>query len=76
MENNDVKTGGKTCRCGCHKTMPILIILLGLDFLLGALAIFTWGFVNITWPILVIIAGCVMLGKRSCGCRAKHEGKM
>ena len=76
METNDVKMTGKTCGCGCHKIMPILIVLFGLDFLLGAVGVLTWGFVGISWPILVIIAGCLKLTKKSCGCWAKHEGKM
>ena len=69
---------GKTCGCGCHKFMPIIVILFGLDFLLGMLGVLTMGFVNISWPILIIIAGCMKLFKGSCGCRAKHEemGKM
>jgi len=75
MENGDMKMG-KTCGCGCHKVMPILIIILGLDLLLGTLNVISWGVVNIIWPILIIIAGCVKLGKRSCGCWAQHEAKM
>jgi hypothetical protein len=55
MENKDM--GGKTCNCGHHKVFPILVILFGLAFLLGALNILTWSFVGIAWPILVIIAG-------------------
>ncbi len=76
MENDGVKMGGKTCGCGCHQAIPALVILFGFDFLLGALGVITWGFVNIIWPILIIIAGCVKLAKRSCGCCAQHEGKM
>jgi hypothetical protein len=75
MENGDMKMG-KMCGCGCHKVIPVLVILFGLDFLLGVVGTLTWGFVNVSWPVLVIIAGCMMFFKRSCGCWAKHEGKM
>jgi hypothetical protein len=74
MENGDMKMG-KMCGCGCHKVMPILVILFGLDFLLGMLGVLTAGFVSISWPILIIIAGCMMLFKKSCSCWMKHEGK-
>jgi hypothetical protein len=69
---------GKMCGCGCHKVMPILVVLFGLDFLLGMLGVLTPSFVSISWPILVIIAGCMKLFKGSCGCWMKHGemGKM
>ena len=66
MENMETK--GKTCGCMHHKAMPILVILFGLAFLLGSLNIITWSFVDIAWPILVIIAGFVKLN--TCGCCA------
>ena len=72
MENNDMKMG-KTCSCSHHKVFPILVILFGLDFLLAAVGVLTWDFVNITWPILLIIAGCMKLVK--CDCCAKCEEK-
>jgi hypothetical protein len=57
---------GKTCNCGHHKVVPILVILLGLDFLLAQLNVLTWGFVGVTWPILVIIGGIVKLNMCKC----------
>jgi len=75
MENGDMKMG-KMCGCGCHKIMPILVILFGLDFLLGMVGTLTWGFVNVSWPVLVILAGCAMFFKGSCGCWMKHDMKM
>ena len=66
MDNN---MNGKTCGCMHHKVLPILVILLGLDFLLASLGVLTWGFVNVTWPILVIIAGFMKL--MSCSCCSK-----
>lgn len=71
-----MKMGGKTCGCGCHKVIPILVILFGLDFLLGMLGVLTPGVVNISWPIIIILAGGMMLFKKSCSCWAKHEEKM
>ena len=62
-----MKPEGKTCGCAHHRVMPWLIILFGLDFLLAALGVLTWGFASITWPILVIIAGCTKL----CRCCRK-----
>jgi hypothetical protein len=59
---------GKTCNCPHHKVLPILTILVGADFLLGALGIFTWWFVDIIWPILLIIAGFTWMNAGKCGC--------
>ncbi len=59
---------GKTCSCGHHRVVPIVIILIGLDFLLGQLNVFTMNFVNVSWPILVIIAGIVKMGGGNCKC--------
>lgn len=64
-------TTGKTCNCTHHKVIPILVILFGLEFLLATVGVFTWNFVDVTWPILVIIAGCVKLFGRTCKCCAK-----
>jgi uncharacterized membrane protein len=77
MENNTEHgepMQGKTCngcRCGHHKVIPILIILVGLEFLLAQVNVLTWGFVDVTWPILVIIVGCMKLFKGSCKCCGK-----
>jgi len=57
---------GKVCNCPHHKMVPALIVLVGLDFLLGALGVLTMSFVAITWPILVIIAGITKFMR--CGC--------
>ncbi len=62
---------GKTCHCGHHKVMPILVIILGLEFLLAEVNVLTWGFVNITWPILLIIFGFYKLMSGKCNCCAK-----
>jgi len=49
--------------------MPWIIILIGLDFLLGAVGVLAASFVSITWPILLIIIGCVKVAR--CGCCSK-----
>ena len=53
--------------------MPVLVILIGLDFLLGALGILTGGFVGLVWPVLLIIIGAVKLGSGSCKCYAQQS---
>ncbi len=57
---------GMVCKCPHHRTIPWLIILIGVDFLLGAMNVLTWSFVDITWPILVIIVGIIKLMRCNC----------
>jgi len=57
---------GMVCKCSHHKVIPWLVILIGLDFLLGATMVLTWTFVDITWPILLIIGGVVKLVRCNC----------
>ena len=59
---------GKTCNCEHHQMVPALIVLFGLDFFLASLGIFTWGFVSLTWPLLVIFAGLVKMNEGRCKC--------
>lgn len=66
----DMKMGMK-CGCPHHKVMPILVVLFGLDFLLLATGTLSAMFVSVSWPILVIIAGCLKLFR--CGCCMKHD---
>ena len=70
MDSKEMKMGGKTCGCPCHKTISILVVLFGLIFLLGALNIIPWQWVDIAWPILVIIAGITKMCKGMCSCCA------
>jgi len=67
-KNGGAMHDGKTCNCPHHKVLPILTILVGVDFLLGALHIFTWWFVDVTWPILLIIGGGTWLSQNNCKC--------
>ncbi len=57
------------CKCPHHKVMPILVILFGLTFLLGAWDVLNENTVGIVWPVLVILAGAMKLGERSGMCK-------
>ena len=57
------------CSCSHHKVMPVLVILFGLTFLLGALGILASGFVNIVWPIIVIAGGLMKWANKSGMCK-------
>ena len=61
MENN-------MCKCPHHKIVPILIILIGLTFLLGVLNILTSSFVDLAWPVLLILIGMQKLMAGKCKC--------
>ena len=69
MEGENMQGKGMVCKCPHHKAMPIILVLIGLDFLLGALGVLTMMFVSISWPILLIILGCVKM--MHCGCCSK-----
>ena len=62
----------KTCPCphhAMHHTMkPVLLLILGFDFLLGAMGVVTNGFVQITWPIIIIIIAIMMMAGGKCKC--------
>lgn len=65
---NNGSMGSGMCKCPHHKTTPVLIVLFGLLFLLGALDVFTSEFVAVTWPILVILGGLSKLTSGMCKC--------
>jgi len=65
MEGNMNATVGK-CTCSHHKVMPVLVTLFGVVFLLGNLNVLGADFVNVAWPIIVIIGGLAKL--KSCKC--------
>lgn len=56
------------CKCPHHKMIPWLIVTIGVVFLFGQIGIFTMGFVNVAWPILVIAAGAMKLMEGKCKC--------
>lgn len=59
---------GKTCSCGHHMFVPILVIAFGLVFLLGALDVLNAATVAILWPIVVLVGGAAMLFGKKCKC--------
>lgn len=59
---------GKTCTCMHHKIVPILVVLFGLLFLLGAFGTVSARTVEVGWPILVILAGLMKMSERMCKC--------
>ncbi len=56
------------CRCGHHKTAPVLIILFGLLFLLEHFGTVSAAFTGLAWPILVILFGFAKWMGGSCKC--------
>jgi hypothetical protein len=64
---DDMNMGDKkVCNCPHHKIMPVIIILIGLTFLLGAFNVLSPMAVSIIWPILVIIIGLKKLKRCKC----------
>lgn len=59
---------GNACKCPHHKIVPLLILLFGLDFLFGALGWLSPEFVNVSWPVLVALAGLMKLTEGKCKC--------
>jgi len=59
---------GMKCSCKHHQAVPVLVILFGLTFLLKALNIVTAEFVDMAWPVLVIVAGLFKMTSRMCKC--------
>ncbi len=69
---NRMFEGSKDCasKCKCHKVGPLLIVLIGVTFLLGALGYVSQETVAIVWPILLIVLGL----KKMCGGMCKCCG--
>ena len=59
---------GMTCSCKHHYTVPVLVVLFGLVFLFKALDIVTAEFVDMAWPVLVIVAGLFKMTSKMCKC--------
>jgi hypothetical protein len=59
---------GKACNCTHHKVVPVCIALIGLVILLGGINVLTAGFVNIVWPVLLIVIGGAKLMGSGCKC--------
>lgn len=63
-----MKGNKKSCVCSHHSILPILVILFATSFLLKEQGLLAVESVNIFWPILVGIAGIVMLVEDKCDC--------
>ena len=59
---------GKVCHCPHHNGLAWIVILFGVLFLLADLGLLSWMAVGWIWPILVILAGWVMIMKKGCKC--------
>ncbi|MDZ4260079.1 MAG: DUF5668 domain-containing protein [Candidatus Sungbacteria bacterium] len=72
MQNEGGTMGGggvaNVCQCLHHKTIPIIIIVFGVLFLLGALEVVSARIVSIAWPLLVIVGGCQKMMGGKCKC--------
>jgi len=60
--------GGKGCGCPHHKVMPVLVVLFGLLFLLGAYGVVGDRTVSVGWPLLVIVGGLMKMSGGMCKC--------
>jgi hypothetical protein len=58
----------KPCGCHHHKFVPLLIALIGLDFLLRTLGVLSIYSSDIIWSILLIIIGLQKLMGHMCKC--------
>lgn len=56
------------CTCHHHRIAPIALVLIGLDFLANALGLVSDGFLAVSWPILLVVAGLAKLLGRTCRC--------
>lgn len=59
---------GTKCPCPHHKVIPWLVVVFGLLFLFRAMNVFTHQFVDMVWPILVIVVGLQKVFKNMCKC--------
>jgi hypothetical protein len=57
-----------SCKCKCHCATGVLIALIGLDFLLGAFQVVGPRFIEVSWPILVILLGLKKSFGSMCKC--------
>ena len=71
MEETHVMPGkGMTCKCPHHKAIPVAHHPHRLGFPFGSDGnVLSWNFVDVTWPILLMIGGIVKLVR--CGCCSK-----
>ncbi|MEK7299015.1 MAG: DUF5668 domain-containing protein [Candidatus Margulisiibacteriota bacterium] len=62
---------GKRCGCVCHRTIGVLVALVGLTFLLRELGTISTHLANMIWPILIIGIGLKKSFRGMCRCCPK-----
>ncbi len=70
----ETTTIGPVCKCGCHKTVSVFIILFGATFLLANFGVISPMLANILWPSFIILIGIMKLFGSRCKCCA-HGAK-
>ena len=63
----------RTCKCPHHKIVPLLVVILGIVFLLGAMDVLSPEVVGIVWPIVLIVGGLMKMMSGSCKCYLKEH---
>jgi hypothetical protein len=66
---------GGGCGCTHHKMVPLFIIIIGVIFLLGATGNITMQWVNILWPIALILLGLQKMVGGMCKCCGMNNMK-
>ncbi len=66
----DQPVPAKKCGCPHHKMVPLFIVLIGLVFLLKALAGLDAHTADILWPLLLILIGLQKMFGGMCKCCA------
>ncbi len=59
---------GKVCRCPHHKTIPVLIVIFALLFLLHAMGNLSDHALSLGWPIVLGLAGLFKIFAGGCKC--------
>lgn len=59
---------GMMCKCPHHRAKGFFVFLIGLAFLLKALGVLGSDFVDMAWPILLILIGLKTMFKGMCKC--------
>jgi hypothetical protein len=65
---NFMENSQSCCKCMCHSTIPVLIVLFGLTFLLKELGVVSASTANIVWPVIIILIGLKKIMKNVCKC--------
>jgi hypothetical protein len=59
------------CKCPHHLIIPVATFLIGAAFLFMRLGSLDLRTVSYIWPVMLMIIGVAMLGKRFCTCCAQ-----